>query len=715
MDRLALAAAHLDVRLAAVNRACRTLVGAQQAASEALDRPDLADRCVTDQQVALLLERVEAYVGAPVCPSAPAGLTPTEQGVEDELRRLAAAIPTRLPLDELSDRFGLDELERSALVVAAAPELDRGYERIFVYLHDEVDRRAVSVELLLLLTTGLADRHVQRVALGPDGRLRRLGLLQPADRVVPTDLRQELRLGPGVLNVMLGTPIDVADLVEDPGWVDPLDPRHPMPVTTPHALADLARALATGAVDVVGAWGPDAAAAAEVGAAVARAGGRGLRRIDLAELSARTLLEAGEALKRALRRAAVDDAILLVDLYELQDTPASEQLLRCASSILADSSRPTVLCGRRPWRPVKLLRHRCFVDVTVSDGGSDSRIARWRSECAELSPTVAADLSARFRLLPSEIAAAAASARASAVVTPPDDPLALLSRSAAGVSAVAGSDLVSVSSPRRGPDDLILPDGLHRQVLEIAAFTRALPRVVEDWGFGRMTPGDAALKALFVGDPGTGKTLAAEVIASVLGVQLLKVDLSRAVSKWVGETSKNLELIFREAEASSAVLFFDEADALFGKRGEVRHGTDRYANTEVSHLLQRFEQHIGLVILASNLRENIDPAFTRRFDVVVPFPRPSVTDRTRLWQLAFPPQAPIGDELDIPFLAKLDLTGAGIAGAGRMAAFLAADDGAERISMTHVVRGLTRQFRAEGRVIGAPELGRYATLVEGGS
>jgi hypothetical protein len=358
-----------------------------------------------------------------------------------------------------------------------------------------------------------------------------------------------------------------------------------------------------------------------------------------------------------------------------------------------------------------LLSRRRFVDVTVGDPGTEDRVACWQEQCPELTAAGAADLSARFRLSPCEITAAAASARAAAAVTPSDDPIGLLSRGAAGVSAAASSELVTVTTPRRGPNDLVLPPALLQQVLEIASFTRALPTVVEEWGFGRLASGDAAIKALFIGDPGTGKTLAAEVIASLLGVQLLKVDLSRAVSKWVGETSKNLERIFREAEASSAVLFFDEADALFGRRGEVHHGTDRYANTEVSHLLQRFEQHAGLVILASNLRENIDPAFTRRFNVVVPFPRPPVADRTRLWSLAFPPKAPIGDDLDIAFLARLDLTGAGIVGAARLAAFLAADEGATHISMAHVVRGVTRQFRAEGRVIGVPELGRYAGLV----
>ena len=154
------------------------------------------------------------------------------------------------------------------------------------------------------------------------------------------------------------------------------------------------------------------------------------------------------------------------------------------------------------------------------------------------------------------------------------------------------------------------------------------------WGFGRLVTGEGGIKALFTGDSGTGKTLAAEVIASELRMPLLKIDLSRIVSKWVGETEKHLEQAFSEAEDSNAVLFFDEADSLFGKRGEVRHGVDRYANLEVSYLLQRLETYYGLVIIASNLRENIDSAFTRRFQVGVTSKSelPSAADR----ELAFP-------------------------------------------------------------------------------
>jgi SpoVK/Ycf46/Vps4 family AAA+-type ATPase len=242
--------------------------------------------------------------------------------------------------------------------------------------------------------------------------------------------------------------------------------------------------------------------------------------------------------------------------------------------------------------------------------------------------------------------------------------------------------------------------------MEIAHDARALPRVMNDWGFAQRVTG-GGIKALFTGDSGTGKTLAAEVVAAELGLPLLRVDLARVVSKWIGETEKNLDQAFEEALGSHAVLFFDEAEALFGARGEVRHGTDRYANLEVSYLLQRLESHPGVVILASNLRDKIDVAFMRRFQVVVGFPRPSERERLRMWMLALAPPLPVGDDIDLALFARLDLTGAGVVSAVQSAALFAARHD-EPIGMAQLVRGVVRQFQREGRVLTARELGAHA-------
>jgi hypothetical protein len=373
-----------------------------------------------------------------------------------------------------------------------------------------------------------------------------------------------------------------------------------------------------------------------------------------------------------------------------------------------------ILSGIHPWRPAELLAARGYAEIELALPDSAGREALWAHALPEASETRRIDLAARFRMSEPEINAVARVARASARIRGNGQPLPIddtVDDACATIARKRSDHFATLVRPRRGPADLVLAPDLFRQVMEVAQFFRAWPRVSERWSFGRLATGNGGLKALLCGDSGTGKTLAAEVIAKELGVPMLKVDLARVVSKWVGETEKNLETAFREAEDSHSILFFDEADALFGKRGEVSNGTDRYANLEVSFLLQRLEDHEGLVILASNLRDHIDDAFTRRFHVTLHFPRPTPVERRRLWQIAFPATAPLGPDVDLEALAKLDLTGAAIVGTARTAALLAASEGAEAIGMSHLVQAARRQFHREARLLTSGDLGRYAHLL----
>lgn len=249
--------------------------------------------------------------------------------------------------------------------------------------------------------------------------------------------------------------------------------------------------------------------------------------------------------------------------------------------------------------------------------------------------------------------------------------------------------------PARGWDDLVLPPHQAQQLEELVARFKHRGRVYDDWGY-RPIP-SAGIVALFSGQSGTGKTLAAEVIAHSLGLDLYKVDLSTVVSKYIGETEKNLESIFTAAAAANLVLFFDEADAIFGKRSEVSDAHDRYANIEVAYLLQRLERYDGLVVLATNLQGNIDQAFLRRIHVAVDFPVPDEAERRRIWAHAFPKEAPRGP-LDIDFLAKqFKVTGGVIRNAALAAGFFAAEADTP-VTMELVLRGVAREFEKMGRL-----------------
>ena len=230
------------------------------------------------------------------------------------------------------------------------------------------------------------------------------------------------------------------------------------------------------------------------------------------------------------------------------------------------------------------------------------------------------------------------------------------------------------------------------------------PFVLETWGLGQKLTASAGISALFVGSPGTGKTMAAELIAAELGLDLFKIDLSSMVSKYIGETEKNLERLFTEAEQSHAILFFDEADALFGKRAEVKDAHDRYANIEISYLLQRMEAFNGITILATNLRTNIDEAFTRRLQFVVDFPFPRADDRRRIWETLFPAQVPHVELLDWQLLAdRFELAGGNIRNVIVTAVYHAAADG-QVLTMQHLFHGVRRELQKMGRFVNEQDM-----------
>jgi SpoVK/Ycf46/Vps4 family AAA+-type ATPase len=234
--------------------------------------------------------------------------------------------------------------------------------------------------------------------------------------------------------------------------------------------------------------------------------------------------------------------------------------------------------------------------------------------------------------------------------------------------------------------------------------------VLETWGFDRHLAMGKGVNALFAGTSGTGKTMAAEIIAADLGLELYKVDLSTMVSKYIGETEKNLDGIFRAAREANAILFFDEADAIFGKRSEVKDAHDRYANIEVGYLLQKMEEYDGVVILATNLRKNMDDAFIRRLHMSIDFPFPEEPDRLRIWRKVFPPDAPLAGDVDLGFCARqFKIAGGSIRNVALLAAFLAAEDDAE-IGMVHVARAAKREYQKLGKLVTETDFGQYLPL-----
>ncbi|HYO90098.1 MAG TPA: AAA family ATPase, partial [Pyrinomonadaceae bacterium] len=286
-----------------------------------------------------------------------------------------------------------------------------------------------------------------------------------------------------------------------------------------------------------------------------------------------------------------------------------------------------------------------------------------------------------------------------------------LYRAARAQSGQRLSTLARKITPLYKWEDIILPADRLEQLKEVCAHAVHHQRVFDEWGFNRKISRGRGLSVLFVGESGTGKTMAAEIIAGELKLDLYKIDLSCLISKYIGETEKNLSKIFAEAEQSNAVLFFDEADAIFGKRSEVKDSHDRYANIEVNYLLQRIEDYEGTVILASNFQKNIDESFTRRIRFIIEFPFPEADYRRRIWQNMFPPDTPLDPELDWDFLAgKMRLTGGSIKNIALGAAFLAANNSGH-VGMKQIIYAVKREFQKTGRLCVKADFEQYYDLL----
>lgn len=714
-DPVTLASRHLLLLLAPINRCLRGMAEQRAEMTARLTRAGDRGVCLTIAHVHHQLAWVDGLqVGhdhaAPDAAGTPMNGEETRR--LERLRQTAADQGLALPWDGLVQSLQLRPFEQQALLLCVAPEIDTAYERIYAYIHDDVHRRAAGLELICGLEGDGLDRQARHRLL-LDGLCRR-GLLRITEHTA-NPRHRTYALGDGVLDILQG--VTVAP-VRGAGWrrrfADPeqvdLASALPLEVFPDHtALVRLAGALAVDSDCLLGVWGPRHHAARDVVPALAAAAGRALRRLPVDP----------DRWPAALDTAAQLDSALWLQTDDL-DTLDGQQTARLAAG-LGSARVPLIFSGPTPWHPLSLLTRKAVLDLHLAAPCLAQRRRWWHAVASrmgrELSPPLAEQLAARYQISPREMRASlrAGLARVRLHSNGQRYPLRrALPEACRQVMLRNCARFAHAILPRRGPDDLILPSSLHRRVLEVAAFHTAAARVDDDWGFGHLLSGGGGMKVLMTGDSGTGKTLAAEVIAGQVDPNqpLFKVDLASVVSKWVGETEKHLEEVFQQAEESHAVLFFDEADALFSKRGEVQRGTDRYANLEVGFLLQRLETFTGLAILASNHKDQIDDAFMRRFQIILHFPRPSVAERRRLWRLALPRQAPLADDIDLGVLESLDLTGAGIVGAARNAGLLAAARDAPNIDMACLVQAIARQFQNEARLLPASQLGNHAHLVE---
>jgi len=632
--------------------------------------------------------------------------------------RMAAAIERRcastsapLRLAQLERRFALTRFDLDVLLIALAPELDLRYERLYAYLHDDVTRKRPSVDLALhLLCRSLNQRFAMRLRFDAGAPLVRHGLVQlVADAPATPRLRHTLKVDDRVVDWLHGSDELPPALARVARRITPVARLDELAVTPAlrEQLARVAgdcRALRPDGYPILYVHGPAGVGKRTTAEAFAGALGCGVLALDAGALDGSD--DDAEAIVRAAAREAWLTGDLLVchraDLVLAGERRAARAALVAA---VAQAPAPCVLTGASAWEPSDVLHGRPFLPIELGFPDAEIQVRLWRGALAGAALAGDVDLArvaAQRRFTGGQIRDAAATARnlacwragASADVTASD--LAEACRRHADRSF---GGLARKVAARPAWDDLVLPPDRVLRLRELCDHARHRATVLERWGFDRKLPNGKGLAMLFTGAPGTGKTLAASVIARELGLELYQVDLASVVSKWLGETEKHLGRIFDEAERGHAVLLFDEADALFGKRSEVHDAHDRYANLETSYLLQRIEAHDGIVILASNFRRNLDEAFVRRLRFIVEFPLPDERERLRIWQRIWPPETPLAPDLDLDLLARrFELSGAHLRNIALAAAFLAAAED-QPVAQRHVLHAARREYQKLGKMM----------------
>jgi SpoVK/Ycf46/Vps4 family AAA+-type ATPase len=628
-----------------------------------------------------------------------------------------------LPLQKLRALFSLSDFNYFALVVCTAPAIDSRFETLYAYVQNDVTRKYATPDLILKLRCETPGEAVEcRSSFSCSGPLLSTPLIRLSDDPQHRDcgwLSRPLRAETRIVDFILGQPEMDARLRPFTGLSDSTHTFATLhlPSVLSAELQGLGRNFSDrGAIVLLS--GPAGCGKQSIAQAISRRENRPLlvARMDClpADLSMATVLP-------LLRREAVLQGanLFLANADAFCGDDSSCAAKKSAFLNALDPRNLLIFVGAAtPFHPADAPQTCACLSFDIPAPDFAERSVLWKEaldrEACSLGPDVDSVLLAnKFQFTGGQIRSVCREATNRAILL-------------ADGGHVSLSDLVAAArrQSNRGLgrlaqrvkcvedwSDLVLPARPIQQLREVCAAEKYRHVVYSQWGYGNRLTRGKGINALFCGASGTGKTMAAGIIARDLGLDLYKIDLSAVVSKYIGETEKQLSQIFHEARSSNAILFFDEADALFGKRSEVKDAHDRYANIETAYLLQKMEEYEGIVILATNFRRNMDEAFTRRMHHIIDFPFPDAGMRERIWRGLVPADAPLAGDVYFGFLARqFELSGGNIRNVSLTAAFLAAEAGGE-LRMEHYVQATARELLKLGRVLSRTEFREYFELV----
>jgi len=637
-----------------------------------------------------------------------------------ELRRTTSiAAGTVLFLPQLSAIFNLTTFEEDCIVVCLAPELKRKYERLYAYLQDDITRKKPTIDLLLRLVCATeGERFTEYDTFQPHGRLAKHRLIEITDHSddgrIPL-LSRSLKLDDRIANYLLGGNEIDSRLM----GIAQLSARAERSNTT-SAEAGLKKRVTEFVRSYLGEpeadakklilhfHGPYGSGKQSLPEEIAAEIGVPLLKADIAKML-NSKLPFDEVASLLGREAMLRSAAVSFEDFDrlVADDEKYRPQLDALVNLIENFLQVTFLVSERQWPQRGALDGHIFIDLEFAAPPSDVRRQLWENEAGAYFLDHDVDfgsLASKFQFTSGQIQDALIAAKnqsrwrlpGQSCINPDDLHTACRAQSDPKLRA-----LTQKIEPRYTWNDIVLPADTMDQLRELCQRIELRDRVLGEWGFGEKLALGKGVAALFTGPPGTGKTMAAEVIANQCNLDLFKIDLSRVLSKWIGETEQNIERIFKAAEHANAILFIDEAEALFSRRTEVHQALDMHANTQIAHLLQKMDEYEGVAILATNLRQNIDEAFIRRLPFVIQYPFPEEEERRRIWEKIWPAKTPVSKDVDYAFLATLKLCGGNIKNIAHGSAYLACAENSE-VTMEHLLHATRREHQNMGKVI--PEL-----------
>lgn len=624
-----------------------------------------------------------------------------------------------LRLSSLAKIFDLTSFELDCILICLAPALDRKYEKLYAYLNDDVTKKHPTIDLVLnLLCSSIEAKIDSRKYFDKSGNLFKYNLIEFTGENPENILSRFIKVDDRIINFILGN--NFLDIRIEPycklfeqymNSVDLIlsDDLKNQIINITKSYTENITAKTSFKCFLQGHYGAGKKAIAQ---AICKKYGINLIFVDL-EAIIGSEIDFENTIQLIFREAILlGSSVFLEHLECLYAEDVKNTFYRnTLFKNLEEFNGITFISSKKRLELTEKQNNMFKIEIQKPDYSMRKEL--WKNFLnEEIGEKDITELANKFKFTPGQIKDSIESGKRFAAlegrqnVTAED-----LYNGCKEQSSQKLSNLAKKIKSNYKWNDLILPRDKKEQLKELMNYVKNKGIVYQDWGFDKKLSLGKGLNVSFSGQSGTGKTMAAEVIASELNLELYKVDLSTVVSKYIGETEKNLNKIFDAAEESNAILFFDEADALFGKRSEVKDSHDRYANIEISYLLQKMEENQGIVILATNLSQNMDEAFLRRMHFTIEFPFPDETSRLEIWKTLIPEKAPVDGDINFDFLAhNFQLAGGNIKNIIVNAAFYAAE-GSGTINMNHLILGIKREYQKIGKVCSQSDFGEYYDLI----